>query len=301
VRAPTRAHLHVLITVLLALALGYVGAAVLTQGKSASHTLADRYGLIQARLHAHPRRGVVPFLGTFRQGDCSKAVRIMETALARTPVPKHSRFDPKPPFHAKPFKPHRCFDGATKRRLAAFQASQHRRPSGVYNYRTHLLLVRHHAYTQRARRHLLIIARERVVHHQRVAVQIIARHLIRVAGTKWPYGQTGGRQNFGGGWPRIPPETDCSGAVIFMLYQAGAGPAVGYYGAGSIVGTTATLARQGREVPPGSRLEPGDVVLYPGHAALYIGGNMVVSHGTVGIHVKRWDYTTVLDVRRMIN
>jgi hypothetical protein len=225
----------------------------------------------------------------------------MEFALARTRVPKRSRFRGKPPFHAKPFRPHRCFDGATKRRLAGFQASAHRRQTGVYNYRTHLLLVRHHAYTQPARRKLLIIAHTRVVHHQRVAVQVIARHLIRVAGTKWPYTQTGERQNFGGGWPRIPPGTDCSGAVIFVLFQAGAGNAVGYYGPGSIVGTTNTLARQGQEVPPGSHMEPGDVILYPGHTAIYIGGGIVVSHGTVGIHVLRWNYNTVLDVRRMIN
>lgn len=277
------------------------GNAATTASKT--QTLSSRNGELQGLTHTGPivkGHPFVPFLGPFAlhpgkgQTQCGPAVRLMEGALKR----KGMRHTP----------PRNCVGPATKLQIQKFQRSIHYKPTGVYSRVVHAAMVKSNGYTNQARQDLLYLAHKKVIVLQRRNAGIAAAHLLLVGGSTLAYCQ-GGERSYFPTWPRVPPCTDCSGTVIWELYQAGVGPTVGYSGPGSPVGWTGTLAVQGRALGPNEALAVGDVVLYPsssargppwGHSALYVGNGNVVSHGSVGVKLLPYNYRTVGQVRRMI-
>jgi len=267
---------------------GVAGKQIFESG--ASTTAAQNYGVLQAEARAHPKRFVTPYVGPFNFKGCGPAITEMDRALIR----KHFRKTKAAP----------CYGKATRRNVAAFQRSIHYKPTGRYTLATHRQLVARGGYTLRARGHLILLAHARYVDAYRNAIRRIAQHVALVGGSTWAYSQSASRQNFPP-WPRIPPATDCSGMVIFIEYQAGAGPKVGYYGPGSTVGYTGTLALQGRPIALGAKFYPGDVMLYGGFpyfdAAIYIGNGLVLQHGGPGIRIYPFNFNGQLgSVRRII-
>lgn len=300
----TRRQLVPAAVVIAALVAGGLGARELFPSGAAvtTSTLSDRNGTLQGLTHTGPiQKGhpFVPFLGPFsadkkRGTVCGPAVRLMEGALKR----KHIRHAP----------PRNCVGAATVAQIKAFQRSVHYKPTGVYTRVVHDRMVVANGYTNQARQDLLYLAHKVVVLRERRNAGVAAAHLLLVGGSTLAYCQSATRSYFPA-WPRVPPCTDCSGSVIWELYQAGVGPTVGYLGPGSPVGWTGTLAVQGRPLKPNEPLAVGDVVLYPsssargppwGHTALYVGHGQVVSHGSRGVKLLPYNYRTVGQVRRMI-
>lgn len=99
------------------------------------------------------------------------------------------------------------------------------------------------------------------------------------------------------GNPYVPGGTsltngaDCSG-FVFSVYKD-----FGY----TVPRTSYSLRSAGTEVAY-SDAEPGDVVCYPGHVAIYIGNGMIVHASTqkTGIKVSNANYRGILCVRRLI-
>ncbi len=300
----TKAHRQggaVALAVAAALVGGAYAAKQLTQG-GASTTLSQSNGTLQGLVHTGPPSGhpFVPFLGPFALhaskgvAQCGPAVRLMEGALKR----KKFRHD----------APRNCVGPATKRQIQAFQHSLHYKTTGVYNRATHDQMVRHGGYTNEARKGLVYLAGQIIVKRERSNVSTIIAHSIVVYGGSAPYSQSGSRSIFPP-WPRVPPATDCSGYVTWVLAQAGAGAHIGYFGPGSPVGWTGTLTVQGHLIKPGAPLLVGDLVFYPsssargppwGHVAVYEGRGLVASHGGIGINILPYNYRPVGEIRRYI-
>lgn len=254
-------------------------------------TASTNFGVLQAEAKAHPLPAVVPYVGPFNLHGCGPAIKIMDQALVRKGFRKT--------------KPALCYGLPTKRQVANFQRSINYKPTGHYSLVTHRALVKRHGYTIAMRGELVQLAHIRYVDAYRNAVRRVAAHVALVGGHTLTYSQGPSRQFFPA-WPRIPPATDCSGMVIFIEYQSGAGPAVGYFGPGSIVGYTGTLALEGRPVSFRAVLQPGDVVLYGRypffHAAIYIGNGLVLSHGRTGVDELPWNYNGEAgSIRRMVS
>lgn len=292
------------IVVVIALIGGTIVAKdLLVSGAASKTAIQDTFGARQAINH-NLTASAAPFLGPYKRGQCGPGVRLMEGALKNLPKP------------VRKAPPQNCFGTATRNQVITFQKRLHYKPTGVYNLVTHEQLVKRGGYSSTAKAGLRYIYQGRLkqqhvllVQHERRTVQIVSAHVAKVGGSTLAYSQ-GSTRSYLPPWPRIPPDTDCSGMATYILYQAGVGPAVGYYGPGSAVGWTGTLRYQGQRISYGqpsstAGLQPGDLVFYGrapnwSHVATYIGSGLVVSHGQVGVNVERYNYRSVGEIRRYI-
>ena len=85
--------------------------------------------------------------------------------------------------------------------------------------------------------------------------------------------------------------TDCSGftSLVYAHFGIKISPGVAYQ------------RTQGREIPY-NQIEPGDVIFYPGHAALYIGSGKIIhaSSTATGIKISNANYRSYTNIRRML-
>lgn len=85
--------------------------------------------------------------------------------------------------------------------------------------------------------------------------------------------------------------TDCSGftSLVYAHFGIKISPGVAYQ------------RYEGKSVSA-SEMEPGDVIIYPGHAALYLGSGKIIhaSSSATGIKISNWNYRSYVDIRRML-
>jgi len=111
----------------------------------------------------------------------------------------------------------------------------------------------------------------------------------------------------------VPPTSDCSSSSTWKAWDA----TLRYHPNDFVNGThwksgyTGTMQQHGARVKvrlvrgKPVNLLPGDRVFYGNqgggiaeHVADYVGNGLVVSHGSAGAHLLRWDYRPVNEVRR---
>lgn len=302
----TRTKVGVAALIVASIVGGGIASKTLLESTSAIRSLtaveqSAEYGKLQARVHAAALKpGTVPFLGPYAYHvkgvrRCGPSVRIMEGALRRT----------VPPIRKTP--PSNCFGAATRLQVKLLQKRNALPQTGIYGLSTHKKLSKR--YTRVQIRDLSYLLRNRVaaarlliVVKQRAAIVTITGHAKLIGDGTLPYTQGPSRSNLPA-WPRIPPATDCSGYATWVLWQAGEGPRVGYFGVGSPVGWTGTLEYQGKAVGTNMPLQPGDLIFYGhpiGHVAVYIGHGLVSSHGGRGISTFSYTYRTPTMIRRYI-
>ena len=278
------------LAIIVALLVGGVVAKQIYESNAATTASSLRagnidYGRLQAATHSRVGNPAV-YLGPFKLGKCGPEVRLMEGALRRAGVRKGPARN--------------CMGPVTVKQVKIFQQKKRIKPvTGIYGLRTHKALSKY--YSNRMKADLRYIVHIRYVEHVRETILIVTSHAYNLRGTM-RYSQSGSRAYFPP-WPRVPPATDCSGYVTWVLYQAGVGPSVGYYGRGSPVGWTGTLGSQGIAVKFNGPLHIGDLVFYGGgfpfgHVAIYIGHGLVSSHGSPGIRIVPYGYRPVSAIRR---
>ena len=85
--------------------------------------------------------------------------------------------------------------------------------------------------------------------------------------------------------------TDCSGftSLVYAHFGVNISPGSTYQ------------STQGRSVSY-SEAQPGDVIVYPGHVALYLGNGKVIhaSSSATGIKISNVNYRNFTDIRRML-
>ena len=85
--------------------------------------------------------------------------------------------------------------------------------------------------------------------------------------------------------------TDCSGftSLVYKHFGINISPGVAYQ------------RYEGRSVSAAD-MQPGDVIIYPGHAALYLGSGKIIhaSSSATGIKISNWNYRSYVDIRRML-
>jgi len=83
--------------------------------------------------------------------------------------------------------------------------------------------------------------------------------------------------------PSPPSYTDCSAFTTWGFWTAFGGLDDIINGSNWSAGYTGSMQTKGKKVSSTSNgCEPGDVILYPGHVALYIGNNQVLNYGSTG-------------------
>jgi len=83
--------------------------------------------------------------------------------------------------------------------------------------------------------------------------------------------------------PTPPTYTDCSGFTTWGFWTAFGGLDDIINGANWSAGYTGSMQSKGTKVSSTSDgCKPGDVILYPGHVALYIGNDKVLNYGSTG-------------------
>lgn len=108
----------------------------------------------------------------------------------------------------------------------------------------------------------------------------VARYAKQFVGNPYRYGGTS-----------LTRGTDCSGFVM-SVYKA--------FGV-SLPHSSSSLRRKGYKVDGLSNAQPGDIVCYSGHVALYIGGGKIVhaSNRRDGIKISKANYRRILAIRRI--
>ena len=108
----------------------------------------------------------------------------------------------------------------------------------------------------------------------------VAKYACQFVGNPYVYGGTS-----------LTNGADCSGFVMSVYANFGV----------SLPHSSTADRTQGYAVDGLANAQPGDLVCYSGHVALYIGNNMIVhaSSSKTGIIISNADYKTVLAVRRI--
>lgn len=247
-----------------------------------------------ARLQLVNVKAGVPYLGPFaidkKHGTvCGPEVRLMEGAL------RNAKF--------RDGKAANCVGTPTQNQIKQFQRSKHIPVSGIYGLRTHKALSRY--YTKAQIGDLLYTVKVRQVALKRTLILGITAHAQAYQG-KMQYCDYGSLSSCGRRWswpayPDVPHNTDCSGFVTWVYYQAGLPDpnGTGYRG-----GFTGTLVAHGISVAPGGPLHVGDLVFNgpsasnTTHVSIYIGHGLTMGHGRFGIQVHTYAYRTVVAIKR---
>lgn len=110
--------------------------------------------------------------------------------------------------------------------------------------------------------------------------QAVIEYALQFVGNPYVYGGTS-----------LTNGTDCSGFVMSVYANFGV----------SLPHSSSGDRSQGAAVDGLSNAQPGDIICYSGHVALYVGNNQIVHASTskTGIIVSRADYKKVLAVRRI--
>lgn len=109
----------------------------------------------------------------------------------------------------------------------------------------------------------------------------VANYAVQFVGNPYVYGGTS-----------LTNGADCSGFIMAVYAAFGI----------SLPHSSSALRSVGYAVDP-SQVQPGDIICYSGHAAIYIGNGAIVhaSNRSEGIKITyNWQYKTVLAVRRVI-
>lgn len=103
---------------------------------------------------------------------------------------------------------------------------------------------------------------------------------------------------------QVPLVSDCSAFATWVLWDATLShkPHDFVNGQAWKAGYTGTMLEYGVDVGRTmANFEVGDLVIYDGHVAVYVGGGNVVSHGSPGAHLLPWKYRSdVVSVRRYL-
>lgn len=151
--------------------------------------------------------------------------------------------------------------------------------------------------------------RAQVRHHVKIALDVSVRHSGKMAYSQGAHRFDGITHHQFASKGMVPTQTDCSGWGTWVLYQG-----LRYYHVRDVVndqnwlaGYTGTMVLHGKLVVHERNIRLGDLAIYGSsrsntkHVAVCIGGGMVLSHGSPGVHKLNMHYRPdLLVVRRYI-